>query len=36
MGRAHTQRRHIREATDCLLRAEELAPESVRTHIAVR
>ncbi|MGW2783306.1 helix-turn-helix domain-containing protein [Streptomyces populi] len=36
MGRAHTQRRHIGEATDCLLRAEELAPESVRTHIAVR
>lgn len=36
LGRAHTQRRHVGEATDYLLRAEELAPESVRTHVAAR
>jgi transcriptional regulator with XRE-family HTH domain len=36
LGRAHAQRRHIGEALDCLLRAEELAPETVRTHIAAR
>ncbi len=36
LGRAHAQRRHIGEALDCLLRAEELAPETVRTHTAAR
>ena len=36
MGRAYTQRRQIGEAVDCLLRAEELAPESVRGHVAAR
>lgn len=36
LGRAHAQRRHIGEALDCLLRAEELAPETVRTHVAAR
>ncbi|MFC5666858.1 helix-turn-helix domain-containing protein [Kitasatospora misakiensis] len=36
LGRAHAQRRHLGEAVDCLLRAEELAPESVRTHLAAR
>ena len=35
-GRAHAQRRHIGEALDSLLRAEELAPETVRTHVAAR
>ncbi|MEV7121830.1 helix-turn-helix domain-containing protein [Kitasatospora griseola] len=36
LGRAHAQRRHIGEALECLLRAEELAPETVRTHISAR
>ncbi|WP_063783359.1 helix-turn-helix transcriptional regulator [Streptomyces sp. XY431] len=36
LGRAHAQRRHLGEAVDCLLRAEELAPESVRAHLAAR
>lgn len=36
LGRAHAQRRHPGEALDCLLRAEALTPETVRTHIAVR
>ncbi|MBV6695765.1 helix-turn-helix domain-containing protein [Kitasatospora aureofaciens] len=36
LGRAHAQRRHLGEAIDCLLRAEQLAPESVRTHMAAR
>ncbi|MFE0460504.1 helix-turn-helix domain-containing protein [Kitasatospora sp. NPDC058965] len=36
LGRAHAQRRHLGEALDCLLRAEELAPETVRTHTAAR
>jgi transcriptional regulator with XRE-family HTH domain len=36
LGRAHAQRRHIGEALDSLLRAEELAPETVRTHTAAR
>ncbi|MFG3050939.1 helix-turn-helix domain-containing protein [Kitasatospora sp. NPDC048239] len=36
LGRAHAQRRHLGEALDCLLRAEELAPETVRTHVAAR
>ncbi|MFJ8435844.1 helix-turn-helix domain-containing protein [Kitasatospora sp. NPDC094019] len=36
LGRAHAQRRHLGEAVACLLRAEELAPESVRTHPAAR
>ncbi|MCF2533705.1 helix-turn-helix domain-containing protein [Yinghuangia soli] len=36
LGRAHAQRRHIGEALDSLLRAEELAPETVRTHVAAR
>ncbi|WP_331719975.1 helix-turn-helix transcriptional regulator [Streptomyces sp. NBC_00147] len=36
MGRAHAQRRHTGEALSCLLRAEELAPETVRAHVAAR
>ncbi|MGW1176234.1 helix-turn-helix domain-containing protein [Kitasatospora sp. NPDC002543] len=36
LGRAHAQRRHLGDAIDCLLRAEELAPESIRTHGAAR
>jgi transcriptional regulator with XRE-family HTH domain len=36
LGRAHAQRRHPGDAVDCLLRAEELSPETVRTHTAVR
>nr|BEK64403.1 helix-turn-helix transcriptional regulator [Kitasatospora purpeofusca] len=36
LGRAHAQRRHLGEALDCLLRAEELAPESLRSHLAAR
>lgn len=36
LGRAHAQRRHLGEALDCLLRAEVLTPETVRTHAAVR
>ncbi|MFE4393345.1 MULTISPECIES: helix-turn-helix domain-containing protein [Streptomycetaceae] len=36
LGRAHAQRRHLGEALDCLLRAEEVAPESVRSHAAAR
>ncbi|MBO1415434.1 helix-turn-helix transcriptional regulator [Streptomyces sp. FH025] len=36
LGRAHAQRRHVGEAIDCLLQAEELAPESIRTHVAAR
>jgi transcriptional regulator with XRE-family HTH domain len=36
LGRAHAQRRHTGEALDCLLRAESLSPDTVRTHIAVR
>lgn len=36
LGRAHAQRRHIGEALDCLFRAEELAPETLRTHVAAR
>jgi transcriptional regulator with XRE-family HTH domain len=36
LGRAHAQRRHLGDAIDCLLRAEEVSPETVRTHTAVR
>ncbi|MFJ9949462.1 helix-turn-helix domain-containing protein [Kitasatospora sp. NPDC091207] len=36
LGRAHAQRRQLGEALECLLRAEELAPESVRAHVAAR
>ncbi|GGQ72351.1 helix-turn-helix domain-containing protein [Kitasatospora griseola] len=36
LGRAHAQRRHTGEALECLLRAEELAPETVRTHVSAR
>lgn len=36
LGRAHAQRRHTGDATSCLLRAEELSPETVHTHTAVR
>ncbi len=36
LGRAHAQRRQLGEALECLLRAEEVAPESVRTHAAAR
>lgn len=36
LGRAHAQRRHIGDAVDCLLRAEALVPEIVRSHQAVR
>jgi transcriptional regulator with XRE-family HTH domain len=36
LGRAHAQRRNVGEAVACLLRAEELIPETVRTHVAAR
>ncbi|MFE1949897.1 helix-turn-helix domain-containing protein [Streptomyces sp. NPDC059524] len=36
LGRAHAQRRHTGEALSCLLRAEALSPETVRTHVAAR
>lgn len=36
LGRAHAQRRHLGDAVACLLRAEEVSPETVRTHTAVR
>ncbi|MEU8776178.1 helix-turn-helix transcriptional regulator [Streptomyces sp. NPDC048606] len=36
MGRAHAQRRQYVDSLDCLLRAEELAPEMIRTHVASR
>ncbi|MEU9413240.1 transcriptional regulator [Streptomyces sp. NPDC048281] len=36
LGRAHAQRRHTGEALSCLLRAEELVPETIRTHVAAR
>ncbi|MEU6992318.1 transcriptional regulator [Streptomyces sp. NPDC046465] len=36
LGRAHAQRRHFGDALGCLLAAEELAPEMIRTHIAAR
>jgi transcriptional regulator with XRE-family HTH domain len=36
LGRAHAQRRHLGDAVECLLRAEEMSPETVRTHAAVR
>lgn len=36
LGRAHAQRRHLGDAVECLLRAEEVSPETVRTHNAVR
>ncbi|OKJ52736.1 transcriptional regulator [Streptomyces sp. CB02261] len=36
LGRAHAQRRHTGEALACLLRAEALDPETIRTHVASR
>ncbi|MFJ6212163.1 helix-turn-helix domain-containing protein [Streptomyces sp. NPDC092296] len=36
MGRAYGQRRQTGEALDCLLAAEELAPEMIHTHVAAR
>lgn len=36
VGRAHAQRRQYADSLDCLLRAEELAPEMIRNHIAAR
>lgn len=36
LGRAYVQRRQAGEALDCLLRAETLAPELLRTHTAAR
>ncbi|MEU9014274.1 helix-turn-helix domain-containing protein [Streptomyces sp. NPDC048479] len=36
LGRAHAQRRHMGDATACLLRAEEISPETVQNHAAVR
>jgi tetratricopeptide (TPR) repeat protein len=36
LGRAHAQRRHTGNATECLLRAEEISPETVQSHTAVR
>ncbi|MFJ8212326.1 helix-turn-helix domain-containing protein [Streptomyces sp. NPDC096033] len=36
VGRAHVQRRQYADALDCLLRAEALAPEMIRTHAASR
>lgn len=36
LGRAHAQRRHFGDALNYLLKAEDLAPEMIRTHIAAR
>jgi transcriptional regulator with XRE-family HTH domain len=36
IARAHTQRRHVGEATTALLRAEQVAPEQVRAHHLAR
>ncbi|MET3984340.1 helix-turn-helix transcriptional regulator [Streptomyces sp. PvR034] len=36
VGRAHAQRRQYVDALDSLLRAEELAPEMIHTHVASR
>ncbi|MEU4265622.1 helix-turn-helix domain-containing protein [Streptomyces argenteolus] len=36
LGRAHVQRRHGGEALNCLLKAEVIAPELIRTHQAAR
>lgn len=36
LGRAHAQRRQFGDALACLLKAEELAPEMIRNHIAAR
>ncbi|HEX6919492.1 MAG TPA: hypothetical protein VF314_04615 [Actinomycetes bacterium] len=36
IARAHTQRRHLGDATEALLEAERLAPEQVRTHAFAR
>ncbi|MEV6654881.1 helix-turn-helix domain-containing protein [Streptomyces sp. NPDC051219] len=36
LGRAYVQRRQTGEALECLLRAEELAPEMLRSHTAAR
>ncbi|MFI5616158.1 helix-turn-helix domain-containing protein [Streptomyces sp. NPDC051567] len=36
LGRAHAQRRQYADALDSLLRAEELAPEMIHTHVASR
>ncbi|MET9697039.1 helix-turn-helix domain-containing protein [Streptomyces sp. NPDC006529] len=36
VGRAHAQRRQYADALDSLLRAEELAPEMIHTHVASR
>lgn len=36
LGRAHAQRRQPGDALECLLRAETLAPDVIRSHIAAR
>ncbi|GGU62540.1 helix-turn-helix domain-containing protein [Streptomyces lavendofoliae] len=36
LGRAYAQRRNVGEAVACLLQAEKLIPETVRTHVAAR
>ncbi|MFI1104202.1 helix-turn-helix domain-containing protein [Streptomyces melanogenes] len=36
LGRAHAQRRHFGDALNYLLKAEDLAPEMIHTHIAAR
>lgn len=36
VGRAHLQRRQFGDALACLLKAEEIAPDLVRSHIAAR
>ncbi|MEU8502714.1 helix-turn-helix transcriptional regulator [Streptomyces lavendulae] len=36
LGRAHAQRRQYADSLDCLLRAEELAPEMIHTHAESR
>ncbi|MEU4085742.1 hypothetical protein [Streptomyces aureus] len=36
MARAHSQRRHVGEATAALLEAEVLAPEQIRDHHLAR
>jgi transcriptional regulator with XRE-family HTH domain len=36
LGRAYAQRRNMVASVDCLLRAEEISPETVQSHTAVR
>ncbi|MDT0347480.1 helix-turn-helix domain-containing protein [Streptomyces litchfieldiae] len=36
LGRAHAQRRQFSNSLDCLLKAEKIAPEMIRSHVAAR